>query len=67
MCAGCALIKLYKYPGCFPGGAVVKNPPSNAGDTRDMGLTPGLGRSPEVRNCNPSQYCCPENSMDRGA
>ena len=26
----------------FPGGAVVKNPPANAGDT---GLSPGLGRS----------------------
>ena len=26
----------------FPGGAVVKNPPANAGD---MGLSPGLGRS----------------------
>ena len=26
----------------FPGGAVVKNPPANAGDT---GSSPGLGRS----------------------
>ena len=26
----------------FPGGAVVKNPPANAGD---MGSSPGLGRS----------------------
>ena len=26
----------------FPGGAVVKNPPANAGDT---GSIPGLGRS----------------------
>ena len=26
----------------FPGGAVVKNPPANAGD---MGSVPGLGRS----------------------
>ena len=26
----------------FPGGAVVKNPPANAGNT---GLSPGLGRS----------------------
>ena len=25
---------------------VVKNPPANAGDLRDMGLIPGLGRSP---------------------
>ena len=28
--------------GGFPGGAVVKNPPANAGDT---GSSPGLGRS----------------------
>ena len=28
--------------GDFPGGAVVKNPPANAGD---MGLSPGPGRS----------------------
>ena len=27
----------------FPGGAVVKNLPVNAGDARDMGLIPGLG------------------------
>ena len=27
----------------FPGGAVVKNLPANAGDARDMGLIPGLG------------------------
>ena len=25
---------------------MVKNPPANAGDTRDVGLIPGLGRSP---------------------
>ena len=30
------------HPGCFPGGAVVKNPPANAGDT---GSSPGPGRS----------------------
>ena len=32
--------------------AVVKNPPANAGDTRDPGLIPGLGRSPKVGNGN---------------
>ena len=31
----------------FPGGSVVKNSPANAGDTRDVGLIPGLGKSPE--------------------
>ena len=30
----------------FPGGSVVKNPPANAGDARDMGSIPGLERSP---------------------
>ena len=34
----------------FPGGAVVKNLPANAGD---VGLIPGLGRSPGVGNGNP--------------
>ena len=33
-------------PEGFPGGSMVKNPPANAGDTRDMGLIPGSGRSP---------------------
>ena len=36
----------------FPGGAVVKNPPANAGDTRDVGSFPGSGRSPGVGNVN---------------
>ena len=51
----------------FPGGAVVKNPPGNAGDERDAGLIPGSRRSPGVGNGNLLQYSCPENSMDRGA
>ena len=51
----------------FPGGTVVKNLPANTGDTRDMGSIPGLGRSPGGGNGNPPQYCCLENSMDRGA
>ena len=46
---------------------VVKNLPSNAGDTRDAGSTPGLGRSPEVGNGNSLQYSCLGNSIDRGA
>ena len=43
----------------FPGGAVVKNPPTNVGDVRDTGLIPGWGRSPGGRNCNPIQYSLP--------
>ena len=47
---------------------MVKNPPANAGDVRDEGSIPGLGRSPTgERNGNPLQYLCLENSMDRGA
>ena len=44
---------------------VVKNPPANAGDIRDAGLIPGLGRSPGGEHGNPLQYSCLENPMDR--
>ena len=37
----------------------------NAGDAGDMGLIPGLGKSPGVGNGNLLQYSCLENSMDR--
>ena len=33
----------------------------------DLGLVPGLGRSPGEGNGNPLQYSCLENPMDRGA
>ena len=47
---------------------MVKNPPpANAGDTRDVGLIPGSGRSPGVGSGNSLQYSCLENSMDSGA
>ena len=46
---------------------VVKNPPANAGDTRDMGSIPGSGRSARVGNGNSPQYSCLENSVDRGS
>ena len=49
----------------FPGVAMVKNPPANAGDTKDVGLIPRSERSPEVGNGNPLQYSCLEDSMDR--
>ena len=45
---------------------MVKNPPANAGDTRDVGSIPGLGRSPGEGHGNPLQYSCLENPMDRG-
>ena len=40
---------------------VVKNPPANSGDLRDMGWIPGSGRSPREENGNPLQYSCLEN------
>ena len=46
---------------------MVKNPPANAGDIRDMGSILGLGRSPGEGHGNPLQYSCLENPMDRGA
>ena len=48
-------------------GAMIMNLPANAGDTKDVSLIPGSGRSPRVGNGNPLQYSSLENSMDRGA
>ena len=45
----------------FLGGSVVKNSPANVGDTRDMGLFPGLRRSPGEGKSNSLQYSCLEN------
>jgi len=46
---------------------LVKNPPANAGDIRDVGSILGLGRSPGGGHGNPFQFFCLENPMDRGA
>ena len=46
---------------------MVKNPSAKAGDARDAGLIPGLGRSPGGGNGNPLQYSYLENPMYRGA
>ena len=51
----------------FPGAAIIKNLPANAGDARDTGSIAGLGRSPGIGIGNPLQYSCLENSIDRGA
>ena len=48
----------------FPGGSVVKNPPTNAGEA---GLIPGSGRSHGEGSGNSLQYSCLGNPMDRGA
>ena len=46
---------------------MIKNLPANTGDTRDVGLIPGSGRTLGAGNGNPLQYSCLENHMDRGA
>ena len=51
----------------FPDGSVGKESTCNAGDTGDMGLIPGLGRSPGGWHGNSLQYPCLENPMNRGA
>ena len=57
----------------FPGGTsgkVVKHIGkvlANAGDTRDVGLIPGLGGSPGGGDGDPLQYSFLQNPMDRGA
>ena len=46
---------------------MVKNPPANAGDIRNMSSIPGSGRYPGGGRGNPLQYSCLENPVDRGA
>ena len=48
----------------FPGSSDGKEFACNVGD---LGSVPGLRRSPGEGNDSPLQYCCLENSMDRGA
>ena len=51
----------------FPGSAMVKNLPANAGDTGDTGSIPGLGRSPGGGHGSSLQHSCLEKPMDGGA
>ena len=46
---------------------LVKDPPANAGDIRDVGSIPRSGKIPGIGNGNSLQYSCLENSLDRGA
>ena len=48
----------------FPGGSEDKESACNVGD---LGLIPGLGRSPAEGNGNPLYYSCLENPMNQGA
>ena len=59
----CHILRLLKG---FPGRSVVENLPANAGDTRDLGSIPGLGRSAGGEQGNPLQYSYLGNSMNRG-
>ena len=44
---------------------MVKNPPANVGDLRDLSWIPGSGRSPGGGHGNPFQYSCLENLMEK--
>ena len=46
---------------------MIKNPPANAGDVREVGSVPELGKSPGGGHGNPLEYSCLENPMDREA
>ena len=60
-------LKLFRNILEFPGGAVVKYPPSNSGVTGNLGSVSALGRSSAGENGNPLLYSCQDNPMDRGA
>ena len=65
------LSNLYELPGIIPKKELPwwlsdKEFKCNAGDTEDVGLIPGSGRSPGEGNGNPLQYFCLGNPMDTG-
>ena len=62
-CFHFSLMNRYWFSGASLGAGGKKNPPVNVGD---MGLIPGLGRSPGEGIGNPLQYSCLESPMDRG-
>ena len=59
--------KLLPLLGASQVAPVVKNPSANAGDIRDVGWIPGLGKSPGEGHGKQLQYSWLENPMDRGA
>ena len=56
---------MYVYIRASQVALVVKNWLANAGDIRDVGLSPGSGRSPGGGHSNPLQHSSWENPMDR--
>ena len=65
--SNCLLSHIRKDFGTSQVALVVKNQHASAEDARDVGLIPGSRRSHGVRNGNPLQYSCLENSTDRRA
>ena len=61
------ILSHYCFKWGLQGALVVRNPLANAGDIRDLGLIPGLGRAPGEGNGYPLQHSCLGNPMDRGA
>ena len=63
------VLSIFTYPVSWASQVVleVKNLPAKAGDIRDVGSVPGLGRFPGGMHGNPLLYSCLENPMDRGA
>ena len=61
------MMKLWVFTWASQVALVVKNPPANAGDIKDMGSIPESGRSPGRGTGNPLQDSFLENPMDRGA
>ena len=61
------LMSIFSSHGASQVALVVKNPPPNAGDIRDVGSMPGSRKSPREGNGTPLQYSCLENPMDSGA
>ena len=58
------MYNIYFLLGGFPGESVVKNLPAEAGDTGDMDLIPGLGRSPGEK-WQPTPVFLPGESPDQ--
>ena len=61
------ILRSYDDSGASQVALVVKNPPANTRDKRDMGSIPESRKSPEGGHGNPLQFSCLKNSMDRGA
>ena len=61
------LLATHTHTGASQVVLVEKNLPANAGDTRDVGLIPELGRSPRKGNGYPLQYSYLDNSVNKGA